>query len=110
MSLKLSTATYLEEVNKVWELIVDRIEEQELDCDSSIIGSVLTVESFDKQQIIINRQEPRHELWLASTAGAYHFIFEDNQWINTATGEVFWKYLDTAFVTIGERKIFEDLY
>lgn len=87
--MSLTTVEYLDQINLVWDEIATRIEDNELDCDSFIIGSVLTVESPDHKQIIINRQEPKHELWLASEAGASHYVFKDGNWVNTIDGKSF---------------------
>lgn len=111
MSLQLDTVTYLAKVDQVWNLIEDRIEERQLDCDCYKIGSVFTVEAPNKAQVIINRQEPKHELWLASTLGAYHFVYENGQWVSTIDKTPFWKLLDQAFTAIGEAgDNFADLY
>lgn len=106
----MNNVIYLEEINKVWQLIEERVEQADLDIDCYTIGSVFTVETADKQQVIINRQEPKQELWLASVAGASHYVFKNDQWINTADGKSFWYYCDQAFAAIQQPKLFSDLY
>lgn len=108
----MNTAEYIAEIDKVWDEIQTYVEDHDIDVDCFIIGSVFTVETADKKQIIINRQEPKHELWLASTQGAYHFKFQDGQWFNTANPDLnFWYYLDLAFAEVtGISQLFADKY
>lgn len=107
----MNTAQYLTYVDQTWDEIQQRIEDNEVDVDCIIIGSVFTIETLDKRQIVINRQEPKHELWLASTQGAYHFVYRDGDWYNTAQPDTnFWYYLDLAFEAIGQEKQFLEKY
>ncbi|RIY35183.1 iron donor protein CyaY [Psittacicella gerlachiana] len=111
--MTIDTPRYLAEIDRVWNEISDTLEEQEIDVDAYVIGSVFTIENADKAQVIINRQEPKHELWLASTAGASHFSYdpEKDDWINTADQQSsFWYYLDLALNAIGVPKLFSDKY
>ncbi|MGC9400866.1 iron donor protein CyaY [Vibrio genomosp. F10] len=66
--------------------IEDAIDESGADIDFEASGNVLTLEFDDRSQIIINRQEPMHEIWLASKSGGFHFKFIDQQWICSKTG------------------------
>lgn len=111
--MAIDTNTYLAEIDKVWHTITDTIDENDIDVDIFIDGSVFTIEAADRSQVIINRQEPKHELWLASTVGAYHFIFDEQsgEWVNTTDGKtVFWSYLDKALNAIGAPSLFTAKY
>ncbi|MDF7679507.1 iron donor protein CyaY [Enterobacteriaceae bacterium ESL0689] len=50
------------------------------DIDCEIHGSVLTLSFENGSKIIINRQEPLHQVWLATKQGGYHFDYQDGQW------------------------------
>lgn len=67
---------------------IEEIEEMD-DCDLDLVDGVLTIEFEDGSQIIINRQEPVKQLWLASPFGPAHFDMADNgdRWTDDKTGE-----------------------
>jgi CyaY protein len=46
-------------------------------------GPVVEVEFEAGQKIIVNAQAPTQQLWLASTEGAHHFVWQDNHWTDT---------------------------
>lgn len=66
--------------------IEEAIDESEADIDYDISGNVMTLEFEDRSQIIINRQEPMHEIWLASKSGGFHFKLQGDVWICSKTG------------------------
>lgn len=69
--------------------IEEGVEESGVDIEPEITGNVLTLEFENRSQIVINRQEPLHELWLASKSGGYHFQYQDGQWRCTRNGDEF---------------------
>ena len=53
--------------------------------------------SFENgSKIIINRQEPLHQVWLATKQGGYHFDLKGDEWICDRSGETFWDLLEQA--------------
>lgn len=66
--------------------IEEAIDDSEADVDYEVTGNVMTLEFEDRSQIIINRQEPMHEIWLASKSGGFHFKLVEGQWICSKTG------------------------
>ncbi len=98
---------YHQNIENLWQNIEEQLEAQECDVDCDTQGSVFTITLDDGNQIIINKQEPLLELWLASRAGGYHFKFKDNQWVNQE-GETFWALLIQAFAYYGEKVSFND--
>ncbi|CAH0542629.1 iron donor protein CyaY [Vibrio marisflavi] len=69
--------------------IEEAIDNSGADIDCEISGNVMTLEFDDRSQIIINRQEPMHEIWLASKTGGYHFKLIDKEWICSKSGVEF---------------------
>ena len=69
--------------------IEDAIEESGADIDFETTGNVLTLEFEDRSQIIINKQVPMHEVWLASRSGGFHFQYKENKWVCSKSGKVF---------------------
>ncbi|GHZ98864.1 cyaY protein [Vibrio cholerae] len=68
-------------VDSQLERIEAAIDEAGADIDYETSGNVMTLEFDDGSQIIINRQEPMREIWLASKSGGYHFKSIDGEWI-----------------------------
>ena len=68
------------------QLIEQAIDETGADIDYETSGNVMTLEFDDRSQIIINRQEPMKEIWLASKSGGFHFQWKNEQWICSKTG------------------------
>lgn len=66
--------------------IEEAIDESEADVDYEVTGNVMTLEFENRSQIIINRQEPMHEIWLASKSGGFHFKLIDGKWTCSKTG------------------------
>jgi len=65
------------------------IDESGADIDYEISGNVMTLEFEDRRQIVINRQEPMHEIWLASKSGGFHFQLRHGLWICSKTEKEF---------------------
>ncbi|MDC9087597.1 iron donor protein CyaY [Escherichia coli] len=66
------------------------------DIDCEINGGVLTITFENGSKIIINRQEPLHQVWLATKQGGYHFDLKSDEWICDRSGETFWDLLEQA--------------
>ena len=66
--------------------IEEAIDESEADIDYEVTGNVMTLEFEDRSQIIINRQEPMKEIWLASKSGGFHFKLIEDKWTCSKTG------------------------
>ncbi|MBW3698542.1 iron donor protein CyaY [Vibrio sp. T187] len=83
--------------------IEEAIDDSEADIDYEVTGNVMTLEFEDRSQIIINRQEPMHEIWLASKSGGFHFKLVDGKWTCSKTGvELFTMVKDECVKHAGE--------
>lgn len=53
----------------------------DIDCETS--SGILTLSFENGTQIILNRQAPLKQIWLASKQGGFHFDFDDDsdQWL-----------------------------
>ena len=73
------------------EACCDRInDDTDADVDNQRVGSMVTLTFANRSQIVINRQKPLHEIWLAAQAGGFHFRCVDGQWKDTkGQGEFF---------------------
>lgn len=63
----------------------------ELDCEAG--DNVLTIESDNGEQIIVNRHVATQELWIAAKSGGYHFAYHEGQWISGRDGSEFFAVL-----------------
>lgn len=76
-------------VDVTLQTIEEAIDDSGADIDYETTGNVMTLEFEDRSQIIINRQEPMHEVWLASKSGGFHFKYDGQAWICSKTGVEF---------------------
>jgi CyaY protein len=58
------------------------LEHSDADLDWDLTGGILDIEFGNGSQIIINRQTPTRQIWVATKSGGYHFDFdaENEQW------------------------------
>lgn len=82
----------------LWQTIEERLDDWDgdNDIDCEINGGVLTISFENGTKIIINRQEPLHQVWLATKQGGYHFDLKGDEWICDRSGERFWDLLEQA--------------
>ena len=74
-------------VDDVLAAIENALEAAGADIDSDINGGILTLEFFDGSKVIINRQSPLREIWVAAKSGGFHFRFDGAAWRDTRSNE-----------------------
>lgn len=74
---------------------LEEIEEQ-IDIDYENMGGKLDIEFADRSKIIINKQEPLLQLWVATKFNGYHFNYQDGVWIDERFGDEFWHFINEA--------------
>ena len=92
-------------LNRFGKKIEEELENQDCDVDCETQGSVFTITFDDRSQIVINKQEPLLELWLASRLGGFHFAYKNNDWV-ASDGKCFWDCLTEAVAAHGETVTF----
>lgn len=97
----MNTTEFHQKVEETWEKIEAQLDEQGADVDCETQGAVFTMTFDDDSQIVINKQEALHELWLASKLGGFHFAYQNNEWISPE-GRSFWLHLEEAMERHGE--------
>jgi CyaY protein len=50
------------------------------DLDTDLESGILTITCPDDSRIIVNRQTPNREIWIAARSGGFHFAFRDGAW------------------------------
>lgn len=87
---------FLQQIKILFDSLEDEVEQKYPDFDVLRHGALLEIESDKGQKVIINKQTPMSEVWLASRQGAYHFIWDGVNWVNTRDGLTFAHYLNIA--------------
>jgi len=80
-------ATFNDEVDDVFALVEDRIDELELDIDPDASGGLLTLSFENGTSIIFSRQPAAREIWIAAKSGGFHLAKSGDQWLCASTGE-----------------------
>lgn len=62
--------------------IEDALDNCDAELDWDAAGGILTIECENGSQVIINRQAPTQQIWVAARAGGFHFDYhaEDDCW------------------------------
>ncbi len=66
------------------ETVLDR-GETGIDCDMAA-GGVMEITFPDGSLIVINKQRPLQEIWVAAKSGGFHYRYQDGEWRNTRNG------------------------
>ena len=81
--------------------IEEELENQGADVDCETQGSVFTITFDNRTQIVINKQEPLLELWIASKLGGFHLLLKNGEWVSN-DGQRFWDCFVEACAAHGE--------
>jgi CyaY protein len=55
--------------------------------DVDLESGILTVTCPDDTRIIVTRQTPNREIWVAARSGGFHFRLSDGLWRDTRSGD-----------------------
>lgn len=64
----------------------EQLDQVDADIDSELASGILTLSFENDSKIIINRQTPNRELWVAAKSGGFHFRFAAPTWLDTRSG------------------------
>ncbi|QBY04063.1 iron donor protein CyaY [Thalassotalea sp. HSM 43] len=76
--------------------VEEAIDECDHDIDYESAGGLLTLAFVNGTKIIINKQAPLHEIWVATKFNGHHFAYTDEQWVDKRGGDEFWQFLSNA--------------
>ncbi|EIJ43768.1 iron donor protein CyaY [Beggiatoa alba B18LD] len=62
--------------------IEEAVENCSVDIDYENNGGILTLTFANMSKIVINRQPPVQQLWVASKLGGFHFNYVAGQWVS----------------------------
>ncbi|MGZ5065277.1 MAG: iron donor protein CyaY [Usitatibacter sp.] len=78
------------EFHRAVDAVLARVEssiENEPGLDFDLEAGILTISFDDGSRIIVNRQTPNREIWVAARSGGFHFTSRDGEWRDTRSGE-----------------------
>ena len=76
--------------------------------DVDLESGILTLTCADGTRVIVNRQTPNREIWVAARSGGFHFRRDGDAWRDTRTGEeLFASLARIVEAQSGERVRFE---
>lgn len=73
---------------------IDAVEQVDLDYESA--GGILTIDFPNGSKIIVNKQPPNLQIWVATKYDGHHFDWLDGQWIDNRSGKEFWLLMSDA--------------
>lgn len=74
------------------EEALDEIEIVDIDYESA--EGILTLIFPDQSKIILNKQQPLLQLWVATKFNGHHFNYKDGKWIDERFGGEFYQFFD----------------
>lgn len=78
------------EFHRAVDGVLARIEasvENEPGVDVDLEAGILTITCPDGSRVIVNRQTPNREIWVAARSGGFHFAAREGEWRDTRSSE-----------------------
>lgn len=88
--------------------VLARIEGSLEDSDSldvDLEAGILTVTCPDRSRVIVNRQTPNREIWVAARSGGFHFAWREGAWRDTRSGEELFASLARVLAAQGGEEV-----
>lgn len=79
----MSEALFHERVDNLFLQVEEILDEASSDIDYVNTSGLLTISCENKSQVILSRQPPLRQIWLACLAGGLHFELVQNKWLLT---------------------------
>ena len=93
----MSEAVFHERVDNLFLQVEDILDEAQSDVDFVNSSGLLTISCENKSQIILSRQPPLKQIWLACLAGGLHFELVQDTWVlTTDNSQTFGQHLTQA--------------
>jgi len=78
------------EFHRAVDAVLERIErsvEASAALEVDLESGILTVTCPDDSRVIVNRQTPNREIWVAARSGGFHFTWREGEWRDTRSGD-----------------------
>lgn len=89
-------AEYDKLIEDIFLALEDSLDSQEQEFDYDSNGDIFTIIMPNNSKIVLNKQPPLQQLWVATKFNGHHFNYEDGQWIDERTGVEFYSFMDEA--------------
>lgn len=98
--MSLSNSQFHDLVDATQRNLEDIIDNGDADIDIENSAGILTLTFENQHQLILSRQEPLKQLWLADRTGGFHFDYDSEQatWFCTGTQETLAQMLNTILL------------
>lgn len=88
------------EYNLIADELILAVEENLDDCpvdiDYESVSGLLELIFLNGTKIVINKQAPLHQIWVATKFNGHHFEYQDGQWIDNRGAGEFWQFISQA--------------
>jgi CyaY protein len=68
--------------------IEEAVEASDADIDYDNVADILTLEFSNGSRIIINKQTPLSQIWVAAKSGGYHFDYDESNQVWCLNGDI----------------------
>ena len=92
----MNDSQYHQLADELLEQLQDTIDEIDFDLDYETAGGIVEVIFPNGTKIIVNKQAPLHQIWVATKFNGHHFEYTDGQWIDNRTGVELFALLNEA--------------
>ncbi|MHB1514893.1 MAG: iron donor protein CyaY [Acidiferrobacteraceae bacterium] len=84
----MTDSEFQEQATRTLTEIEQAVEASGADVDFETVSEVLTLEFQDGSKIIVNKQSPAHQIWVATRSGGFHYGYDGARkaWFNDQTG------------------------
>ncbi len=86
----MNESRYNQLLDELMLAIENAVDESEADIDYETAGGILTLTCENGSKVILSRQTPLRQLWVAARSGGFHFGYdeESGQWLCDSNREV----------------------
>jgi len=86
------------EMKRIYDYVNDTYGE---DLDLELGDGILKITLVDDSKLIVSRQAPVKQLWLAARHGGFHFNYKEGVWLDSKSGEeiltMMSRFIDISF-------------
>ena len=92
----MNDAQYHQLADDLMLAVEEAVDECEVDIDYETASGILTLTFPNQTKIIINKQAPLQQIWVATKFNGHHFNLVDDKWIDERFGDEFWHLINDA--------------
>ncbi|WP_116474644.1 iron donor protein CyaY [Zobellella maritima] len=89
----------------IYQHIEECIDQSGVDIDCETIGGVMNLTFENGIKFVLNRQEPLHQIWLATRENGHHFAYQEGRWIDNRQGHELMAWLTLQAQRQGDTEI-----